>query len=362
MSPKQPVTAKQRETADANAWLVTGEDPALVGEAVAGLIAQLVGASERSLVLEDFSGEEVDVAAMAGACRTPPFLGDRRVVVLREAGRFNFDQLQPLLSYLEEPLPTTKLVVSGGGGPLPAKFVNGFKAAPGTVAVSGDVSSREAHNWVTQRVAQGPVSLAPAAAALVESHLGEDLNRLGALLATLEAAYGPGAKIGPEELAPYLGRPGSVPPWDLTDAIDKGETEVALIVLHRLMDAGGRHPLVVLAVLQRHFGNVLRVQSPDVATEAQAAEALGIAKGRSTFPAKKALDAARRLGPRGSADSVMALADAELAIKGKLDWEPELVLEVLVARLCRLSRSARGAAAPPGGRSRSRQSTPSIRA
>ncbi len=171
-------------------------------------------------------------------------------------------------------------------------------------------------------------------------------------MATLEAAYGPGAKIGPEELAPYLGRPGSVPPWDLTDAIDKGETEVALTVLHRLMDAGGRHPLVVLAVLQRHFGNVLRVQSPDVATEGQAAEALGIAKGRSTFPAKKALDAARRLGPRGSADAVMALADAELAIKGKLDWEPELVLEVLVARLCRLSRSARGAPPPSSGRGR----------
>ncbi len=156
MSPKQAISAKQQAAADTNAWLVTGEDPALVGEAVAGLIAQLVGASERSLVLEDFSGEEVDVAAVAGACRTPPFLSDRRVVVLREAGRFNFDQLQPLLSYLEQPLPTTKLVVSGGGGPLPAKFVNGFKAASGTVAVSADVSSREAHNWVSQRVAQGP--------------------------------------------------------------------------------------------------------------------------------------------------------------------------------------------------------------
>jgi hypothetical protein len=113
--------------------------------------------------------------------------------------------------------------------------------------------------------------------------------------------------------------------------------------LHRLMEAGSRHPLVVLAILHRHFGNILRVQSPDIATEAQAAEALGIAKGRSTFPARKALDAARRLGMRGSGDAVIALADAELALKGKLDWEPEAILEVLVARLCRLSRNARGA-------------------
>ena len=133
---------------------------------------------------------------------------------------------------------------------------------------------------------------------MVEAHLGEDLSRLGSLLATLEAAYGTGATVGPDELEPYLGQPGSVPPWDLTDAIDKGETEAALKVLHRLMEAGDRHPLVVLAILHRHFGNILRVQSPAITSEGEAAEALGIAKGRSTFPARKALDAARRLGPR----------------------------------------------------------------
>jgi DNA polymerase III subunit delta len=335
--------AQSGTASDTAAWLVTGDDAALLGQRVADLVDELVGTADRSLVLEDFAGEELDVAAVAGACRTPPFLSDRRVVVLREAGRFTLDQLQPLLSYLEEPLATTKLVVAGGGGTLPVKFVNAFKALAATAVISTDVSGREAHNFVSERLARAPIKLAPGTAALVESHLGEDLARLGALLATLEAAYGPGATIGPEELGPYLGQPGSVPPWDLTDAIDRGEPEVALTVLHRLIEAGARHPLVVLAILHRHFGNVLRVQSPEIASESQAAEALGIARGRSTFPARKALDAARRLGPRGIGDAITALADAELALKGKLDWEPEVVLEVLVARLCRISRSARGA-------------------
>ena len=118
------------------------------------------GRPSASLVLEDFSGEELDVAAVAGACQTPPFLADRRVVVLREAGRFNLDQLQPLLSYLEEPLPTTKLVVAGGGGTLPAKFVNGSKSLPGTALVNTDVTGREAHSWVSERIARAPVKLA----------------------------------------------------------------------------------------------------------------------------------------------------------------------------------------------------------
>jgi DNA polymerase-3 subunit delta len=345
---KRPETAG---TAGTSAWLVTGEDPGLVGAAAAELVNELVGGAERSLALEDFSAEELDVAPVAAACQTPPFLADRRVVVLREAGRFNVDQLQPLLSYLAEPLPTTKLVVVGGGGTMPAKFVNAFKGLPGTAVVSTDVTGREVHSWVNERIARAPVKLAPGAAATVEEHLGEDLSRLGSLLATLEAAYGTGATVGEEELEPYLGQPGSVPPWDLTDAIDKAETELALKVLHRLLEAGDRHPLVVLAILHRHFGNILRVQSPAITSEAAAAEALGIARGRSTFPARKALDAARRLGPRGSGDAIIALADAELTLKGKLDWQPEVVLEILVARLCRISRSARGApqAARSGG-------------
>jgi DNA polymerase-3 subunit delta len=331
-----------------SSWLVTGDDASLISEEVSRLVSELVGERERSFVVEEFAGEDVDVAAVVDASQTPPLFSDRRVVVLREAGALTTDQLQPLLSYLEEPMPTTKLVVAGGGGTLPAKFVSAFKQS-GEV-LNTDVGSREAHGWVTGRLAHGPVKLDPAAATLVEAHLGEDLNRLSALLGTLEAAYGTGARIGTEELSPYLGQPGSVPPWDLTDAIDRGETGEALKLLHRLTEAGSRHPLVVLAILQRHFGNILRVQSPDIGSEAQAAEALGIAKGRSTFPARKALDAARRLGMRGSGDAVIALADAELALKGKLDWEPEAVLDVLVARLCRLSRNARGAPVHAGAR------------
>jgi DNA polymerase-3 subunit delta len=324
-----------------SAWLVTGEDASLVAEAVANLVNQLVEGAERSLVLEDYSGEDLEVGVVVDACSTPPFLADRRVVVLRDAGRYGAEWLKRLESYLEVPLPTTKLVVGGGGGALPSKFVNAFKQAAGAAVVNTDVSSREAHGWVSQRLAHAPVKLVPAAAAMVEEHLGEDLNRLSALLATLEAAYGPGARIEAEDLGPYLGEPGSVPPWDLTDAIDKGQTEVALKVLHRLLEAGDRHPLVVLAILHRHFGNVLRVQSPAINSEVEAAEALGMAKGRSTFPARKALDAARRLGAGATGDAIVALADADLALKGKMDWPPGLVMEVLVARLCRLSRRAR---------------------
>jgi len=343
----------------ASAWLVTGEDASLVAQALSGLVAELVGEADRRLVLEDFSSDEVDLGAVVDACRTPPFLADRRVVVVRDAGRFGADQLQALVEYLRAPLASTKLVVVGGGGQLPAKFLAAWKELPSARLVSTDVAPKEAHNWLASQLSGASVKLDKDAVELLAAHLGEDLGRLNSLLGVLEAAYGAGALVRAAELEPYLGQPGSVPPWDLTDAIERGDTQAALELLHRLTNAGGRHPLVVLATLHRHFSNVLQVQSPSIATEAQAAAALGIPKGRSTFPAKKALGSALRLGPRGVGDAILALADAELGLKGKLDWEPVWALEVLVARLCRLfrfrsRRAPAGAARPLAPASRGR--------
>lgn len=334
------MTKTSASASEGSAWLVRGDDASLVREAVSALVKDLLDGAEPSLALEHMDAEDLDLAQVADACRTPPFLADRRVVVVHDIGRFSLEQVQPLLAYLGEPLASTRLVLVGVGGQVPAKLVSAVKQV-GTV-ISTDVSGKEVHAWLSERLAQAPVKLAPSAVALLEAHLGEDVSRLSGLLAALQSAYGPGARLGPEELMPYLGSPGAVPPWELTDAIDSGQAEKAVRSLHRMLKAGGRHPLVVLAVLQRHFTNALAVQSPALRSEAQAAEVLGIAKGRSTFPARKALGVAQRLGPRGTGDAVLALAEAELQLKGKIDWPPELVLEVLVARLCRLARASKG--------------------
>ena len=55
------------------AWLITGDNPSLVAEAVSNLVSQLVEGVDRSLVLEDYSGEDLDLGVVVDACATPPF-------------------------------------------------------------------------------------------------------------------------------------------------------------------------------------------------------------------------------------------------------------------------------------------------
>src|SRR5205085_11428509 len=104
--------------------------------------------------------------------------------------------------------------------------------------------------------------------------------------------------------------------------------------LHRLVGRG-RHSLVVLASLHNHYTRILRLEGADAADEKAAAKMLGITG--STFPARKALSQARRLGHDAVARAIILLADADLALKGAIEWPEPLVLEVLVARLSRLA-------------------------
>jgi DNA polymerase-3 subunit delta len=325
--------------------LVDGSDPTLVSEALSKVVADLLGSEDRSLALEDYSGDEIDLAAVADACATPPFLAGRRVVVVRDVGRWNTDEVAPLLAYLEDPLETTSLVLVAGGGQTPPKLAAAAKAG-GQVVATG-VDARKAGDWILGRIRESGLGLDAAAAAALRDHLGEDASRLVPILEVLQAAYGKGGRLGVEDIEPYMGQAGSVTPWAFTDSIDAGDVESALGHLHRLLEGGDRHPLVVLAILHRHVTSLMRVDSPSIRTEGQAAEAMGIAKGRSTFPAKKALRSAQQWGSANIAEAVALIADAEVDLKGDSAWPEAAVLEVLVARLCRLARArpSRAAAA-----------------
>ncbi|MCX7621330.1 MAG: DNA polymerase III subunit delta [Acidimicrobiales bacterium] len=331
--------------------LYKGDDPGLVADAVRSRVAELVGTGDRSLMVEELDvsryegdGGKPDISPIVDAARTPPFLAERRIVVGRQFGVFRADDLPPLLDYLDDPLETTVLVLAWERGPkpqdslptVPKKLLDAIAKAGGEVVDTSPGKGRDRKDWFAEQLARAPVRLDAAAKAMLADHLGEDVACLPSVLATLESVYGPEASLGAAEVEPYLLVRGEVAPWDLTDAIDRGDVTLALDRLHRLLGGGERHGLQIMATLHNHYSRMLALDGANVRDERAAARILGI-KG-STFPAKKALEQGRRLGSARLREFIGLLAQADLDLRGAKAWPDELVLEVLVARLASRSR------------------------
>lgn len=319
------------------AYLVRGDDPILLGDAVRDLVHALVGDGDVSLVVEDIGGDdgEATIAVTVDAAQTPPFLTDHRVVVLRDVGRFKTDELGPLVAYLEAPNDTTSLVLVGGGGQVSQKLSNAVKKV-GHVVDAGVPRAKQAKDaWWADRLRAAPVKLDKEAAAFVAAHLGEDVGRLGALLDLLEAVHGTGARLTLDDVAPHVGEAGAVAPWDLTDAIDGGRIGDAIELVRRMVN-GGRHPLAIMATLHAHFARLLRLDGAGLRDKRAAAHALGL-DAKNEWRAERLLGQARRLGHEGVAQAIALLARADLDLKGAREIPDDAVMEILVARLARLS-------------------------
>lgn len=327
-------------------FLVKGSDAMFRDRVVDEVVAEALGADDRTLALEEITipgraaagtgtstgtgaagddpdapggaeGREAAIAAVLNAAESPPFMTEHRVVVVRDTGALTAGDVDGLLRYLDDPLDTTVLVFVAGGGTIPPsltkklKEVGADERAPKSEKTA-DVLIGEAH--------EAGLLLTADAAKLIGSHLGEDAGRVAALVDVLDAAFGAGVQLTVDDVSPYLGETGGVPSYQLTNAIESANPAGALEILHRLLTVTTpqqpkpMHPLQVVAMLTGYFRRVLRLDDPAIRSSADAIAALG---GKvKEFPARKALDQARALGADGIRQAFDALYQADLDLKG----------------------------------------------
>jgi len=315
--------------------LLSGNDESVLRTAVHELVDELVGDGDRAMMVDEFDGDDYELRFVVDAAQTPSFLTDKRVVVARGVDRFDADELTPLIGYLGNPLDSCDLVIVINSGSTPKKLGDAVKAVGTVTNTSPPARAKERQAWIADRIAEAGLRIKPDATAQLGAWLGEDAGRLDGILATLTSTYGSEHVLTLAEIEPFLGDAGGVPPWDFTDAIDAADTTKALTLLGRMMHAGERHPLQIMAIMHSHYSSIAKLDGADARSEQDAMAATGI---KSSYPAKKALANYRRLGPASARRAIELLARADLDLRGAKDLDPELVMEVLVARLSKLRR------------------------
>ncbi|HQP30514.1 MAG TPA: hypothetical protein PLB81_04240 [Deltaproteobacteria bacterium] len=111
--------------------LFMGEDTFLMEEALTALKASL--GEEALMNFQAFNGDEsFRVEDLVGLCNTLPFLGERRLIILRNVQKLPVKALAQIGAYCKNPLETTTLVMTVEGPP-PKGTDALFRHLPGTV-------------------------------------------------------------------------------------------------------------------------------------------------------------------------------------------------------------------------------------
>ena len=320
-------------------YLITGDDARLISARLSDLVNELVGDADRSSVYESFdlaeaqSDDRAAALAMAvNAAQTQSLFADFKVVVVRNVDVTPLN-VEPLVAFLRTPTEQCHLIVTAGGR-IPKALNDALKKA-GTANFETTPPSkrRELVEWYKAKFIEAGLKIDAVALEEVVDWLGQDSARLPGLLDVLASTYGQKQRLSYEDVSPFLGQAGHVQPWDLTDAVDAGDTATALFMLRRMLRSGEFHPFQIMSLLHNHYTKALRLDGSGASDPSQAMALIG---SRSDYQGRKYLELSRVLGPKKMFDAVQLLARSDRALRGGTGLENEVVLEIMIARLSRL--------------------------
>jgi len=312
--------------------LVTGGEDLLADRAVTAVVTAARRGDPETRV------ERLDAAAYeAGRLTTvtSPSLFGGGVVVVASGVEHAVDAfVTDATAYLADPAPEVSLVLRHSGGQR-AKALLDLARSSGApeVACAPVTRDEDKASFVVEEFRRAGRRIAPAAVRALVDAVGSDLRELAASCAQLVADVDEGERIDTDVVERYFGGRVEATGFRVADAAVAGQADLALGLLRHAL-ATGADPVPLVAALAVKVRALAKVSAAGRGRSANLAKELGMAPWQ--------VDRARReltgWAEEGLADAVLALAEADTAVKGG-GRDPVFAVERAVLTIAR----ARGA-------------------
>ncbi|MCX8111725.1 MAG: DNA polymerase III subunit delta [Bacteroidia bacterium] len=295
-------------------WILYGEDEFRRTQRRKALIDELLQGLPADFALTIWRGKTFGESTFPQLYE-PPFLAPYKVVLLLEAETLGVAELKLLEHYLQNPAPTTRLILEFSQADKP-------KLPAGSAISYESFSSlrpKEVVDWVLNQAERWGLSLPPESAALLVEVLGSDLRLLYQTLELLSLYRGQDGAVPltPDEVAEALGLSPQYTPYKLTEALADGDKGKALQVGAAFAEDVRNYPLAqVMGHLRVFYQNVARLhltRTPPITRAIQ--DRLGL---RFPFQAKVYERAMRHIPLDRCLKSLQLLRETEARQKGIL--------------------------------------------
>jgi DNA polymerase-3 subunit delta len=158
-------------------YFLMGEEPYYIDLVTSYIEKNVLTEEEKTFNQVVLYGRETDIPGIINAARRFPMMSDRQVVIVKEAQ--NLPGIEDLILYLENPLPSTLLVINYKYKKLD-KRKKLFKALEqkGAILDSRRLYDDRIPSWINSYLHSRSMRIEPGAAMILTEFLGNDLGKI----------------------------------------------------------------------------------------------------------------------------------------------------------------------------------------
>jgi len=247
-------------------YLLHGDEPYYIDLVGNYVEHKLLSDAEKGFNQTVLYGKDTDVMTVLNAAKRYPMMADYQVVLVKEAqemkwGKDDDDKksINPLLNYLENPLPSTILVFCYKYGKFD-KRKKTYKAIEkkGLVFESAPLYDSKIPGWIESFIADKGYKVNQQASLMLAEYLGNDLSKIANELEKLMLNVSPGQEITLELIHNNIGISKEYNVFELQAALGKKDVlKVNRIVNYFEANPKANPIVLVLGNLNNFFSKVL---------------------------------------------------------------------------------------------------------
>jgi len=312
MKTYEQILAEIHKKQFAPVYFLTGEEPYFIDMIADTIENEALDEADRAFNQIVLYGRDVDVETIANHARSFPMMGERMVVIVKEAQDVkNLENFEPYLDTLPE---TTLLVFVYKYKKLDKRKTFAKKLdKKGVYFESKKLYDNNIPGWIQGYLKDKGYSIQPKATQMLADYLGTDLHKIANELQKLIISLPKNKSIDDADVERNIGISKDFNVFELQNAIGSRDVLKANRIVNYFGDNTKENPLLVTAInLYSYYTKILKLHCTQDKSQGNLASVLGV----SPFFVKDYLAAARNIPPQMCIRNISILREFDMKSKG----------------------------------------------
>lgn len=294
-------------------YFLMGDEPYYIDKISDFIEETILDESEKGFNQQVMYGRDVAIEDIVGAAKRFPMMAERQVIIVKEAQDLS-RSIEKLVSYAENPQPTTVLVLNYKYKKLDKrKKLHKAIAKSGLIYESKKLYENQVSDWIRRVLSGKKYQIEPKAAQMLVEFLGTDLSKISNELDKLMLILAEGTIINPEHIEENIGISKDFNNFELRKAVGEKNIVKANRIINYFAENPRNNPLVMtISLLNSFFTQLLLFHGLQDKSKSSVAKAIGV----SPYFVDEYFAAARNYPMRKVSQNIAFLRDADLKSKG----------------------------------------------